>query len=157
MLVCSLPHTRSDFERIILLYACTVIYDVYVLGGKGGDPVDALRIGPKRGELIIKKRYFNSTDQRVYAELLDAATGAELLPPIEYVHIVAMDRKGMTIEGTQSHQARDTKKARVDHFVQRWLCKMPGAKAELDTSKLLKRSADRLNRSMVSEFTPDDD
>ena len=134
-----------------------MLYYVYVLGGKGGDPADSLRADPKRGELIIKKRFFNSTDQRVYAALLDPATGAELLQPIEYVHIVAMDRKGMTIEGTQSHQARDTKKARIEHFVQRWLCKMPGAKAELDTSKLLERSADRLNRALVSGFTPDND
>lgn len=67
-----------------------------------------------------------------------------------------MDRKGMTIEGTQSHQARDTKKARVNHFVQRWLCKMPGAKAELDTERLLKRSAERLRRTLLSGFENSD-
>lgn len=102
-----------------------MFYDVYVLGGKGGDPVDALRAGPKRGELIIKKRFFNSPDESVTAELLDAQTGL-LLTPLQHVRIVPMDRKGMTIEGTQAHQLRQQQESKVEHFAQRWLCRCRG-------------------------------
>ena len=134
-----------------------MLYDVYVLGGKGGDPVDALRAGPKRGELLIKRRFVGGTDLSLYAELLDPASGQPLLTPITHVRVIAMDRKGMTLEGTQSVQLRETKKAQVAHFAQRWLCKMPGAKAELDTVQLLKRSAARLRSKMACGFDPEDD
>ena len=133
-----------------------MLYDVNVLGGKGGDPVDALRAGPKRGELLIKNAFTGGTDPSLYAELLDQATGQAMFTPITHVRVVAMDRKGMTLEGTQSVQLRDTKKCRVEHFAQRWLCKVPGAKAELDTVQLLKRSAARLKSKMVSGFDPED-
>ena len=136
------------------LYAYPVVFDVYVLNGKYGDPVEALRIGPRRGELIIKKRFITSSETDLMAMLLEPGTGVELLQALLYARIVAMNSLGMTIEGRISWSARNTSKAKVEHATQRWLCKAPGAKAVLDTEKLLKRSAARLNAARISGFDP---
>ena len=117
-----------------------MIYDVYLLmNGQGNeDPVDALRYGPKRGMLVIRRRFVNSTDTSLTAELF-ALDGnkIELLPALEGVRLVGENEKGKVIEGTQSVYARATQKAKRESFVQRWLCKAPGLPAVLDTEKLL--------------------
>ena len=142
-----------------MLYIHPVIYDVYALTGSKGqiDPVDALRAGPKRGDLIIRVRFVNSTDTSLTAELFEPGTQVELLTGIERVRMVAMDSKGLVLEGVQAVYTRDTAKAKKSHLVQRWLCKVPGAPAVINTDKLLKRSAARLNAAMVSGFDPADD
>ena len=133
-----------------------MIYDIYVLTGDE-DPVDALRAGPRRGELIIRRRFVNSLDTSLLALLLDQATGQEMLPPLASARLVAMDPKGMVIQGVQTIYQRDTQKAKGHRFSQRWVCKMPGAAAVLNTEKLLQRSAARLRSSAVSGFDPKDD
>lgn len=136
-----------------------MIFDVYVLGGGDGrfDPVDALRAGPKRGELVIKRRYFNSPNNSLMAEVRDPSTQAELVTAIEHVKVLVADRRGMLLEGTQTSFERDSAKSRRHHFTQRWLIKLPGQPAILDTEKLLKRNAHRIASSMVSGFDPKDD
>ena len=142
-----------------MLYIHPVIYDIYALTGTKGqiDPVDALRAGPQRGDLIIRKRFANSTDTSLTAELFQPGSTVELLTGIERVRLVAMDSKGMVLEGVQTIYVRDTAKAKKSHIVQRWLCKLPGTPAVLNTEKLIKRSAARLNAAMVSGFDPSDD
>ena len=135
-------------------YAFTVIFDVYVLGGKGGDPVEALRAGPRRGELVIRKRWPDGPRSDLMALLLEPGTRNELLPALLFPSVIAMNSIGMTIEGTTAHQFRNTSKAKIEYFKDRWLCKPPGAKAVLDTEKLLKRSAARLKRAQANGFDP---
>lgn len=77
-----------------------MVFDIYVLNGKHGDPVDALRAGPRRGELIIKKRFVTSSETDLVAMLLEPGTDKELLQALRYARIVAMNSLGMTIEGT---------------------------------------------------------
>jgi hypothetical protein len=136
-----------------------VIYDVYVLmNGQGKeDPIDAMRAGPKRGVLVIKKRFFNSPNTSLTAELIEPGTARELLPALQNVCLVGANDKGMVIEGTQTVSARPTQKAKQVHFVQRWLCKTPGQQAVFDTEKLSKRSAQRSQSHLASGFDPADD
>lgn len=137
-----------------MLYIHTVIFDVYVLGGKGGDPVEALRAGPKRGELIIRRRWPDGPRTDLQALLLEPGTRNELLPALLNPTVIAMNSLGMTVEGTTAHQFRNSFKAKFDYSRERWLCKPPGAKAVLDTEKLMKRSAARLNRALSNGFDP---
>ncbi len=136
-----------------------MIFDVYVLGGADGrfDPVDALKAGPKRGELIIKRRFFNSTNTSLMAEVRDPTTQTELVTAIEQVKVIVADRRGLLLEGTQTWFEREAAKSRRHHFTQRWLIKLPGQPAILDTAKLLKRSAQRLHSGMATGFDPKDD
>jgi hypothetical protein len=131
-----------------------VIFDVYFLSGKGADPVEALRAGPKRGELVITKRWPGGLRNDLMALLLEPGTRNELAPALLFPSVIAMNSLGMTIEGTTAHQFRNTAKAKIEYSKQRWLCKPPGAKAVLDTEKLLKRSAARLNAALASGFDP---
>lgn len=103
-----------------------------------------------------KRRFYNSPYRTLSAELIDPS-GKQLLAAIEKVRLVSMDQKGMVIEGVQTFKERDTKKGRKHHFTQRWLCKLPGVPTVLNTEKLLKRSAARLNAHLVSGFDPADD
>lgn len=84
-------------------------------------------------------------------------TGADLLPPLMYVRIVGVNEKGMVIEGQQTMYLRESHKTRRDHFIQRWLCKVPGQPAVLNTEKLLRRSVTRLKLSLASGFDQGDD
>jgi hypothetical protein len=129
------------------------------MNGQGHeDPVDALRYGPKRGLLVVRKRFVNSANISLTAELfaLDGSKN-ELLPALDYVKLIAENEKGKVIEGIQSVFLRATQKARREQFTQRWLCKLPGLPAVLDTEKLLKRSAKRLSNRLISGFDPLDD
>ena len=131
-----------------------MVFDIYVLNGKHGDPVDALRAGPCRGELIIKKRFITSSETDLVAMLLEPGTDKELLQALRYARIVAMNSLGMTIEGTIAWSERKTSRAKVQSTTQRWLCKTPGSKAVLNTEKLLMRSAARLNAARTNSFDP---
>lgn len=130
-----------------------MIFDVYVLEG---DPIDSLANGAVRGELVIRKRYYNQPDQSLYAEVLDHE-GKRLLGPLTYVRLVGMSPRGMTIEGTFTGYMSKGPKSRTEKFTRRWLVKHVGAKAEVNTEKLLRRSADRLNHRAASGFDPADD
>lgn len=153
-----------------MLFICTVpfrltlgllqvIFDVYALvNGEGRlDAVDALQAGPRRGELIIKRRYYRHSDKSLCAELLDQATGNALLAPLEWVRVLVIDPKGMLIEGTQTVYRTKSAKSASERRTQRWLAKLPGQPAILDTEKLLKRSARRLALIAASSFDPADD
>jgi len=131
-----------------------VIFDIYILGAKGSDPVEALRSGPKRGELIIRRRWPDGPRTDLQALLLEPGTRNELLPALLNPTVIAMNSQGMTVEGTTAHQFRNTAKARFDYSKERWLCKPPGAKAVLDTEKLLRQSAERLKRALDNPFDP---
>ncbi|WP_411878212.1 hypothetical protein [Polaromonas sp. YR568] len=85
---------------------------------------------------------------------MEPGTRAQLLPALLNPAVIAMNSLGMTVEGTIAHQFRNSAKAKVEYSKERWLCKLPGAKAVLDTEKLLKRSAARLNRALASGFDP---
>ncbi len=130
-----------------------MIFDVYVLDG---DPIDALSRGATRGELVIRKRYYNRPDQSLYAEVLDPQ-GRSLLGPLTYVKLVGMSPRGMTIEGIFTGYLTKGPKSRTEKFIRRWLVKHVGAKAEVDTEKILKRSAIRLSQGAASGFDPADD
>ena len=122
------------------------------------DPVDALRFGPKRGLLVVRRRFANSPNTSLCAELFALDDNrSELLPALENVRMIAENEKGKVLEGTQTGYARPTSKARREQFTQRWLCKLPGLPAILDTEKLLKRSARRLNSRLNTGFDPADD
>lgn len=128
------------------------------MNGQGKeDPIDALRAGPKRGVLVIKKRFFNSPNTSLTAELIEPGTANELLPALQNVRLVGANDRGLVIEGTQTVYSRPTQKAKQVHFVQRWLCKTPGQQAVLNTEKLLKRSAARIRSNLAQGFDPADD
>ena len=129
-----------------------MLFDIYILGAKGSDPVEALRAGPRRGELIIRRRWPDGPRTDLQALLLEPGTRNELLPALLNPTVIAMNSQGMTLEGTTAHQLRNTSKARFDYSKERWLCKPPGSKAVLDTEKLMKRSAERLRRAQANPF-----
>lgn len=116
--------------------------------------MEALRAGPKRGELIIRRRWPDGPRTDLQALLLEPGTRNELLPALLHPTVIAMNSLGMTVEGSTAHQLRSTSKAKIEYSRERWLCKPPGAKAVLDTEKLLKRSAARLNRAQANGFDP---
>lgn len=134
-----------------------MIFDIYILGAKGSDPVEALRSGPRRGELIIRRRWPDGPRTDLQALLLEPGTRNELLPALLNPTVIAMNSIGMTVEGTTAHQFRNTAKARFEYSKERWLCKPPGSKAVLDTEKLRRRSAERLKRALDNPFDPTHD
>ena len=83
-------------------------------------------LAPRRGNLLIKRRFFNSPNRTLSAELFEVGSGKELLTALENVSLVGMDAKGMVIEGTQTAYASATQKVKKEHFEQRWLCKCRG-------------------------------
>lgn len=52
---------------------------------------------------------------------------------------------------------RASSKSKANSHKERWLVKLPGSKAILDTEKLLKRSVVNLKRKNLFGFNPDDD
>lgn len=128
--------------------------DVYLLNNGGGsdDPVAALHRGPTRGELIIRPE-----NGRLVAQIRDPATGDDLLRRLIYVQLKGVSSKGMLLEGTVTVSERASAKSKVSSHTERWLVKLPGSKAILDTEKLLKRSAANLKRKNLFGFNPDDD
>lgn len=65
--------------------ACiAVISNEYVLAGDRGhfEPVDALRAGQKRGELVVKKRLPNSPNKELVTGLRYLVTGKEFAAPM---------------------------------------------------------------------------
>jgi hypothetical protein len=135
-----------------------VLFDVYLLNPNGADdPVEALRAGPQRGELVIRRWSYHMPDKSLCAMLYRPGTKEEMLQPLRYVQFIGMSDKGMVIEGTATWAERTTHKSRRHDYKQRWLCKQPGAAAVLNTEKLLKRSAANLKKIMASGFDPADD
>jgi hypothetical protein len=147
----------SSGEQV--LYICPVLYDVYQLRTSAGpqDEIEVVRAGPRSGILVIKPRFFNSPNRTLTAELRHPETGVELLTALENVKVICANHRGLVIEGTQTAYSRPTQKAKRVTFVQRWLCKSPGQKIVLDTAKILKRSAARLNSALATGFSPADD
>ncbi|MBI2728772.1 MAG: hypothetical protein HYX42_21230 [Polaromonas sp.] len=71
--------------------------------------------------------------------------------------MLAINDKGMTIEGTITIAERDTAKSRKNNFKVRWVVKQVGVPAILNTEKLKERSARRLASAVSSGFDPADD
>jgi putative SOS response-associated peptidase YedK len=119
------------------LYAFTVLYDVYILGSKGEDPLPAMLAKPTQGQLIIRKRYPARSDTALNALLMDPAKpGADPLMEMHYIRLVGMTDASMVIEGTVGHSFGKSQKSKVEFFKQRWLCKAPGAKVTVDVAAL---------------------
>jgi hypothetical protein len=131
-----------------------VFLDVYLLNSGGGsdDPVAALNRGPTRGELIIRPE-----NGHLVAQIRDPTTGEDLLRRLIYVQLRGVSSKGMLLEGTVTVSERVSPKSKTNSHKERWLVKLPGSKAILDTEKLLARSAANLRRKNLFGFNPDDD
>ena len=131
-------------------------FDVYRLIDGGGlmDPVEVLKIGPARGELVLSKRRGDST---LMAQLMKP-DGSYVLPVMIYAQVIKIDEKGMLIEGTQVIQRGDSLKARSTSARQRWLCKFPGQPAVLaPRTKPHRRDLARDAAAQRSGFDPRDD
>jgi hypothetical protein len=129
-----------------------VIYDVYDLGppGPDADPVSALNRG-RRGDLIMAKRFPNSPwDTSREARLYEPGTRNELLPPLLYVDRILMNSHSMVLEGQVVVAMRQTAKSKTEAHAARWLCKLPGAPAVVNTAKLHARQA-KLKADMAGD------
>lgn len=129
-----------------------MIYDVYNLGPPGpeADPVSALKRG-RRGDLIIAKRFPNSPwDTSREARLYEPGTRNELLPPLLYVDRILMNSHSMVLEGQVVVASRQTAKSKTETHAARWLCKLPGAPAVVNTAKLQARQT-KLKADMAGD------
>lgn len=132
------------------LYIYPVLYDIYILDGKGADPVPAMLSKPRQGHLIIRKRFPTRSDTALNALLVDPARPEEPLMELHYVRLVGMTRESMVIEGTIGHSFRKGHKAKIEYAQQRWLCKAPGTKVVIDAD-LLRRSKTNLTNAMAAD------
>jgi hypothetical protein len=131
-----------------------VIYDVYILGSKGEDPLPAMLAKPKQGQLLIRKRFPGRSDTALNAYLFDPATPAELVMEMHYIRLVGMTSESMVIEGTVGRPRRDTHKSKVDYFTQRWLCKAPGTKITIDADAIRRSKANLTQAMKADPFHP---
>lgn len=137
-----------------------MIFDVYELGevGPGDAGIGALNAGAQRGELKIRRRFPASPhDKTLMATLCAPGTRDELLHALLYVNVVAMNSVSMVLEGTAVISERHTQKSKVNHFKVRWLCKLPGAPAILNTEKLAARAQKRRADIARDPFHPAND
>jgi len=135
---------------LIILYAFTVLYDIYILGSKGEDPLPAMLAKPRQGHLLIRKRYPGRSDTALNAMLVDPAKPEEPLMEMHYIRLVGMTAESMVIEGTVGHSFRGRQKSKVEFFKQRWLCKAPGTKITID-AEALRRSKASLTQAMAAD------
>ena len=127
-----------------------MLYDVYILGSKGEDPLPAMLAKPRQGQLIIRKRFPTRSDTALNALLVDPARPEEPLMEMHYIRLVGMTAESMVIEGTVGHSFRGKQKSKVEHFQQRWLCKAPGTKVTID-AEALRRSKANLARAVAAD------
>lgn len=132
-----------------------MLYDIYILGTKGEDPLPAMLAKPKQGQLIIRKRFPARSDTALNALLIDPAKpDGDPLMEMHYVRLVGMTAESMVIEGTVGHSFGKSFKSKVEYYQQRWLCKMPGTKISID-AEALRRNKAKLSQAMaVDPFHP---
>lgn len=138
-------------EAQILLYAFTVLFDVYYFTG---DPVDALQAGGRTGELVLKR---TGRDNGLMAHLYAPDMKTDLMTPLRHASVLAMNSLGMTIEGSITVAERAALKSRANTFTVRWVVKHVGAPAVLNTQKLKERSVRRLAAAATIGFSEADD
>ena len=127
-----------------------MLFDVYNLGSDAS-ALRALGEGPVRGELIVRRRFPDSPhDDGLMAMVCEPGTSNTLLHPLHYARFVAMNGHSMVIEGTMVTSKSQSPKAKVTHHKVRWLCKLPGAPAVLDTGKLKAHRA-RLDKAIADD------
>lgn len=127
-----------------------MLYDVYLLGSKGEDPLPAMLAKPTRGQLIIRKRFPARSDTALNALLMDPAKlDGDPVMEMHYIRLVGMTAESMVIEGTVGHSFGKSFKSKVEHYQQRWLCKAPGAKVTVD-AEALRRSKGKLAQAVAA-------
>lgn len=131
-----------------------MLYDVYILGSKGEDPLPAMLAKPRQGQLLIRKRYPGRSDTALNAMLVDPAKPDEPLMEMHYIRLVGMTAESMVIEGTIGHSFRGKQKSKVEHFQQRWLCKMPGTVVTIDAAALRRSKANLQQAMAANPFHP---
>ena len=127
-----------------------MLYDVYILGSKGEDPLPAMLAKPQRGQLLIRKRYPGRSDTALNATLVDPAKPDKPVMEMHYIRLVGMTAESMVIEGTVGHQFGKSFKSKVEFFKQRWLCKAPGSRIVID-AEALRRSKAKLSEAMAAD------
>ena len=130
-----------------------MLFDVYNLGTGEWDPVDVLRAGPTQGHLKVRRRYPASHDTSVVATLLNPA-GKELMGPLLHVQLCAMNSTSLLLEGTVVIAERQTLKSKANRYTVRWLCKVPGTPAVLNTTAVQQRHAKLMKELSVNGFHP---
>ncbi len=130
-----------------------MLYDVYILGAPGDDPLPAMLAKPTQGQLLIRKRFPTRSDTILIASVVDPGRPNEPLLEMHYVRLVGMTAESMVIEGTVG-RSRGQQKSKVEHIKERWLCKAPGAKVTVDAATL-RRSKSNLTQAMaIDPFHP---
>ncbi len=126
-----------------------MLYDVYILGPKGDDPLPAMLAKPTRGQLLIRKRFPTRSDTILNATLINPSRPDEPLMEMGYVQLIGMTAESMVIEGTVG-RSRGQQKSKVEHSKERWLCKVPGTKITV-TADTLRRSKMTLTKAMQAD------
>lgn len=128
-----------------------MLYDIYILGSKGEDPLPAMLAKPKQGQLIIRKRFPARSDTALNALLMDPSKpDGDPLMEMHYVRLVGMTAESMVIEGTVGHSFGKSFKSKVEYYQQRWLCKAPGTKISID-AEALRRSKGNLAKAIAAD------
>ena len=129
-----------------------MLFDVYIYKD---DPVDALSLGPKTGELVLKN---TGRDNGITADLFVPGTKTQILEQMRRVRLVAMNNGSFVIEGWRTVAERPTaSKSKTHSYTVQWVVKNVGAPAVVDAKRLQRRSASRLALKAASGFSPDDD
>lgn len=96
-------------------------------------------------------------DDGLVAHLYKPGPEDDMMTPLRHAKVLAMNRRGMSIEGYVTVAERNTQKSKTHTVAVRWIVKNVGAPAVLDTVKLKARSMRRLAGVMASGFDPADD
>jgi hypothetical protein len=131
-----------------------VLYDIYILGSKGEDPLPAMLAKPKQGQLIICKRYPGRSDTALNAFVVNPEKPGEPLLEMHYIRLVGMTAESMVIEGTVGYPRNQSHKSKVDLFKQRWLCKAPGSKIVIDADAIRRSKANLKAAIKADPFHP---
>jgi hypothetical protein len=127
-----------------------VLYDIYILGSKGDDPLPAMLAKPTQGQLVIRKRFPGRSDTDLNAYVLDPFKSGDPLMEMHHIRLVGMTTESMVIEGTVGRSARPTHKSKIELFKQRWLCKAPGTKITIDADAI-RRSKGKLAAAVAAD------
>lgn len=109
---------------------------------------------PRHGQLLIRKRFPGRGDTALNAFLMDPAQPEESMMEMHCIRLVGMTAESMVIEGTVGHSFRGRQKSKVEHYLQRWLCKVPGAKVTVDAAALRRSKANLTQAMAIDPFHP---
>ena len=133
-----------------------MFFDIYIIdGGQAADPVPAMLRKPIKAHLVIRRRFFNSPNRTLIAELYQSTTHGEApLRQMVDAHFLAMNFESLMIGGRVGYPRRANAKSSVDFVEQRWVCKLPGAKVVVDAELLRRRSTDLSKAIQSDPFHP---